>query len=97
MAHHMVHRGADGFRETAVIEVRGNRFQLVHDEVVAALIEFLGRRPGLDEGFDHIQDAGGQAAGGAHFVLFSGVLMVTVIGEQALFPVGVHGIKRGYF
>ena len=44
--------------------------QLLDDEVVAALVELVGGHPGLDEGLDHVEDAGRQPAGGAHFVLF---------------------------
>ena len=60
------------FGKAAVVEVGGNRFELVHDEIVAALVELLGGRPGLNERLDHVQHAGGQPAGGAHFVLFGG-------------------------
>ena len=48
--------------------------ELVHDEVVAALVELLGGDPGLHERLDHVEHARRQAPGRAHFVLFGGRL-----------------------
>ena len=97
VTHHVIHRGADGFGKTPVIDVGRNRLQLVHDEVVAALVQLLGGRTGQNEGFDHIQHAGGETAGNAHFVLFGEVFDGHGHRRQALFLTDVHGIKRGYF
>jgi hypothetical protein len=54
--------------------------------------------PGCTNGLDHVEHAGGQAPGGAHFLLFLKGFDGHVHGAGvALFPAGVHGIKRGYF
>src|SRR5580658_10994232 len=45
VADHMIDRGANGLGEAAVVQVGGYRLQLVHNEVVAALVELLGAYP----------------------------------------------------
>ena len=72
VADDMIHGGADGLREAAVIEVRGHGFQLVDDELVTAPVELLGAHAGLDEGLDHVEHARGEPAGEAHLLLFLG-------------------------
>ena len=50
------------------------------------------RDPGLDEGLDHVEHAGGQAPGGPHFVLLLGCFDRSRImgfeAAKALFPAG---------
>ena len=70
VADHVIDRGADGLRKAAVVQVRGDGFELVHDEVVAALVELLRGHPGLDERLDHVEHARRQTPGGAHLFLF---------------------------
>src|SRR5258708_30612296 len=70
MAYHVVDRSTDGLRESAIVEVGWDGFQLLDDEIVTALVKLIGAHPRLHVGFDHIQDACGEAARGAHFGLF---------------------------
>jgi len=74
MADHMVDRRADGLGEALVVERGGDGLLYVDNIVVAQAIQFLGGDPGLDVFADHLQHFGGQAAGHAHFLDFSGGL-----------------------
>ena len=102
VADDVVHRGADGFRIAAVIEVRGDRALHGDDVVVADAIEFLGRHPRLHVRADEVQDLGGEPAGLAHFSLFikaldgdgHGQLKGQGATRKALFLREVHGIKQ---
>jgi hypothetical protein len=69
MAHDMVHRGADGLRETSIVHVGGNRLLDLGDVLEAQPIEFLGGHAGFDVIPDHVENLGCQAAGDAHFFL----------------------------
>src|SRR6202167_1550030 len=97
VAHHVIDRGAYGLGEAAVVEIGGDRLKLVHNEVVAAPVELLGAYPRQHERLDHIEHAGRQAPGAAHFVPFDGVFDRYIHWLKAWFPLDLHGIKRGYF
>ena len=71
VADHVIDRGTDRLREAAVVQIGGDGLELLDDEVMAALVEFVGGGAGLDEGFDHVEHAGREAPGDAHLLLFS--------------------------
>ncbi len=72
VADHVVHRGADGLGEPAIVDVGRDRLLDVDDVVVAEAVQLLGGHPGHDVRLDHVQHLGGQAAGDAHFLLLFG-------------------------
>src|ERR1700719_1789547 len=72
VTHDVVDRGTNGLWEASVVQVGRNGPQLLDDKVMAALVEILGADTRLDKRLDHVQHAGGQAAGFAHFVLLGG-------------------------
>ncbi len=65
VAHHVVDRGADRFREAAIAQ--RCRYRLApDDELVAQPVELAGRDPGHDVRGDEVERLGGQAAGLVH-------------------------------
>jgi len=74
VADHVVHRGADGLREAAVVEVRGHRALHLHDVVVAEPVELFRRHPRHHVLADHVEHLGREAPGDAHFLLLLGGL-----------------------
>ena len=71
----VVDRGADRFRirpvaGRRVVEGRRDAALNIDRIVVAETVDFVGRHAGLDEGFDVVEDFGGQAAGDAHLLDF---------------------------
>jgi hypothetical protein len=65
VAHDVVDRGADRFREAAIVQRRGDRL-VVEDELVAQAVEFARRDARLDMGRDEVERLRRQAAGLAH-------------------------------
>src|SRR5881394_199418 len=70
VADDVVHGRADRLREAAVVERRRDRAEVVHDVVVADLVEVIRRHSGFDVRADHIEHVGREAAGDAHLLLF---------------------------
>ncbi len=70
----VVDRGADGFRETVVVEWRWNGLLHIDDIIVTQPIQLVGGDTGRDMGLDHLQHIGGEAAGHAHSFDFFGCL-----------------------
>ena len=68
----MVHRGADRFRETAIIQRCRNGVLYIDDVVMAKAVEFIGGDADRDMRRDHVQNFGGQPTGDAHFFDFGG-------------------------
>ena len=60
------------FGKAAIIERRRDRLLHIHDVIVAALIELIGRHARDDVRCDHIEHIRGQAAGNAHLFLLGG-------------------------
>ncbi len=56
VANHMVYRGADGFGKPAVVQRGRDGLELINDEPVADLVQFIGADPRFDVFADHIQD-----------------------------------------
>jgi len=48
-------------------------------------------------GLDHVENTGCSRPAARILSCSAGVLMVTFMEVGTLFPMGVHGIKRGYF
>lgn len=65
VADNMIYRRADGFGVALVTQRSGNG-AMVADEVVAELIQFLGRNAGHNIRCNHVQRFGGQFASLAH-------------------------------
>jgi len=62
----VIHRGADRFWETPIVQRRRYRPLDPGDEVMADGVELVRGHPGLDVLADHVQHVGGQAPGDAH-------------------------------
>ncbi|MNW08707.1 hypothetical protein D3C71_2055440 [compost metagenome] len=60
MTNHLVDRGKHRFGKLHVAQVGRDHLQLVHDEIVAALVQRLGGHTGLHMGGDHAQHLGRQ-------------------------------------
>ena len=75
MTNLVVHRGADAFRKSPVIQ-GGRDGSVLDDKIVAPIIEIVGRHSRLDVRGDHQQNLRRQFAGAAHqfdfFVFFNG-------------------------
>ena len=69
VAYHMVHRRADGLRETPVVHIGRNRLLDLGDVLETQPIEFLGGHAGFHVLPDHVENLGRQAPGHAHFFL----------------------------
>ena len=63
MAHDVVHRGADCFREAVITHVAGDSLLHIDDVVVAELVQLVCGHAGFNVFRDHGQDFGGQHAG----------------------------------
>ena len=70
VAHLVVDRGADRFREAVVIQRCRNRFLHINDIVVANTVELIRGHTGLDVRTDHLQDFAGKTPGDTHFFDF---------------------------
>ena len=68
VADDVIHRSADRFRKTAVVQRCRHGLLLVDHEVVADVVQLLRGYTGFYMGLDHAQHVGGQAAGNAHLV-----------------------------
>src|SRR6185437_4021308 len=91
VADHVIHRGTDGLRKAAVIQIRRHRFLHAHDVVVADAVELIRGHPRHHVLGDHVEHVGGEAPGNAHlFLLFGGF-------DGHVHGVSIHGIKRGLF
>src|SRR6185369_9680054 len=75
MADLLVDRGADrlrigGVAGGGVIERGGDEALHIDHQVMAEAVEFFSGDAGLDEGFDVVENLGGQSSGDAHFFDF---------------------------
>jgi len=72
VAHHVVDRGADGFRKPLVVQ--GGRYSLllVNNIVVADPVQLFRGHTRFDVFADHFKNIGSQSAGYAHFFDFFG-------------------------
>ena len=69
VANDMIHGGADGLWEAAVVERGGNGILNVRNVFMADAIKLAGCYARLHIISNHIKDIGGQSAGDPHFVL----------------------------
>ena len=74
VADDVVDRRAHSLGKALVADVRRHRFLHIDDVIVGDRIDFFGRGAGLDVRHEQFQHLGGEAAGDAHLLDFSGGL-----------------------
>ena len=91
MANHVVDRSADGFGEAFVIQWGWNGV-MFNNVIVAQLVQFPGRDPGLDMGRNEIKDFGAKLAGAAHAFEISLIMKLDAVAAEFWLCISCHTI-----